>query len=484
MKKISSVKLNAFLNVLLTASNSIVALLTIPYISRVLTVEGNGAVSFAQSVSGWLGVFCTIGIPVYGMRECAKNRDSKEELSKIVYELLLIITFFTTLTSLVFLSLIFFLPSFRTDATLMIFFLIGMIFNSYGIEWFYRGIENYIFITSRAIFFKITTLILIFVFVNNENDYLVYGFILSVVVVLNNIINISQLRKYITFRGISNLEIRSHFRSIRMFAISEICITAYTNLDMVLLGLLSGNYEVGIYQLAVKCKTMLNAVAWALCSSVSSRVSYEYQRKNLARCKELWNKSFLFILLFVLSIFFYTLVYGDYVVIFLSSEKYMNSVLPLQISCIALIFLSLNHFLSYAVLVPVGKENVLMKSNIVGAILCLLFNLFFDSVWGAIGAACSITLGEMFVFAVNFKAANRTVAGAIKKKEVLKISVSIILSCMLLIPIHKYVVLSIFPTLLLSACLYFTLIFSLLIVLKSSITIGILSRLLRKDIHE
>lgn len=52
--------------------NLIVALITIPYVSRVLSVERLGNVSFAQSVSTWASALCLLGVNVYGMRECAR----------------------------------------------------------------------------------------------------------------------------------------------------------------------------------------------------------------------------------------------------------------------------------------------------------------------------------------------------------------------------------------------------------------------------
>lgn len=46
-----SVKINAILNVTLSASSMLVSVVTVPYVTRVLSVSGYGDVSFAQSIS-------------------------------------------------------------------------------------------------------------------------------------------------------------------------------------------------------------------------------------------------------------------------------------------------------------------------------------------------------------------------------------------------------------------------------------------------
>ena len=80
---IRSIKFNALMNTMLTASNMIVGVVTLPYITRVLSVRGYGDVSFAQSVSTWLSALCLVGINVYGVRECAKVRDDQNKLSAL-----------------------------------------------------------------------------------------------------------------------------------------------------------------------------------------------------------------------------------------------------------------------------------------------------------------------------------------------------------------------------------------------------------------
>ena len=69
-------------------SSFIFPLITFPYASRVLLPSGTGKVAFANSVITYFTMFAQLGIPTYGIRACAKSRDDKIQLSKIVHELL------------------------------------------------------------------------------------------------------------------------------------------------------------------------------------------------------------------------------------------------------------------------------------------------------------------------------------------------------------------------------------------------------------
>ena len=167
------------MNTILTASNMLIGLVTLPYVTRVLSVEGYGNVTFAQSLSNWLSAICLIGVPTYGIRECARVRDDPRALAKTVKELLTIITIFTTATLSVFAICIVTVPRLHALSSLMWIFLVSTLLLSYGVEWYFQATEQYEYITIRSVVFKIISLIAMLVFVRHEDDWLIYGAILA-----------------------------------------------------------------------------------------------------------------------------------------------------------------------------------------------------------------------------------------------------------------------------------------------------------------
>ena len=82
LRRNSSLKLNFIMNVILTMSSILFPLLTFPYVSRILLPVGTGKVAFATSFISYFTLFSQLGIPMYGIRACAKVRDSKIDLSR------------------------------------------------------------------------------------------------------------------------------------------------------------------------------------------------------------------------------------------------------------------------------------------------------------------------------------------------------------------------------------------------------------------
>lgn len=82
MVKIKSVKVNFIMNMILTASTFIFPLITLPYITRVLAVEGVGKVNIATSIAQYFSMVAMLGVPTYGIRACAQVRDDREKLTR------------------------------------------------------------------------------------------------------------------------------------------------------------------------------------------------------------------------------------------------------------------------------------------------------------------------------------------------------------------------------------------------------------------
>ena len=188
-----SVKFNAVMNTLLTASTFLVNIVAMPYVTRTLSVEGYGNVNFAQSLSGWFSALCLIGIPAYGARECARVRDDPKALARVVREMLAIITGFTVVVLGVFAACIMLVPRLSALAPLMWMFFVSTLLLSYGVEWYFQAVEEYEYITIRSVAFKLLSLIAILLFVRHSDDWLIYGAIVALAACGNNVFNITRL---------------------------------------------------------------------------------------------------------------------------------------------------------------------------------------------------------------------------------------------------------------------------------------------------
>ena len=174
MKK-KSIKLNFVMNIILTMSSFIFPLITFPYVSRVLLPVGTGKVSMATSVITYFSMFAQLGIPTYGIRACAKVRDNREKLSKVAQELLIINIIMSMISYMVLIILLFYVPKFRCEKELYVILSFNIILTSIGMEWLYKALEQYTYITVRSVIFKFIALIFMFFLVHKQTDYVIYG---------------------------------------------------------------------------------------------------------------------------------------------------------------------------------------------------------------------------------------------------------------------------------------------------------------------
>lgn len=243
--KIHSVKYNFIMNAILTVAGIIFPLITFPYISRVLLVEGSGKVAFATSVVTYFTMFASLGIPTYGVRACAIVRDNKEKLSKTVQELLIISGGTTLLTYIVFGISLFVIPEFAQERTLLLIVGLGIGLNTIGVQWLYNALEQYSYITTCSILFKVIGMILMFLLVKESSDYQIYGGVYVIASFGSYVLNFICLRKFVTFQKTGTYQFKQHLKHIMVFFAMSAGASIYLNLDVVMLRFLQSNEAVG-----------------------------------------------------------------------------------------------------------------------------------------------------------------------------------------------------------------------------------------------
>ena len=231
MQKNKSLTFNFIMNTILTMSSLIFPLITFPYVSRILSPEGTGKVSFTVSVVSYFALFSQLGIPTYGIRACAKVRDNRKELSKTVQELFIINIVMCICTYIAFTIVLYSVPRFKEESQLFWIISTTIIFNSIGMEWLYKALEKYTYITIRSVIFKLIALVAMFAVVHDKNDYILYGALYIFAASASSVFNFINVHKFVDIRPMKNYNVRRHFKAIFIFFSMSCATVIYTNLD-------------------------------------------------------------------------------------------------------------------------------------------------------------------------------------------------------------------------------------------------------------
>lgn len=415
------------MNTILTMSSFIFPLITFPYVSRVLLPAGTGKVSMATSVITYFSMFAQLGIPTYGIRACAKVRDDRNELSKVAQELLLINIIMSIISYVVLFVLLFSVPKFRCEKELYVVLSFSIILTAIGMEWLYKALEQYTYITVRSVIFKFIALIAMFFLIHKQTDYIVYGGITIFAASASNILNLINAHKYIYLKPIGNYNFRRHLKPVLVFFAMSCATVIYTNLDTVMLGFMATDTDVGYYNAAVKIKGILVSIVTSLGTVLLPRVSYYIQRGEVKEFRRITRKALNFVFLMAMPLLVYFIYFAKEGIIFLSGDDYVGSIVPMQVTMPTLLLIGITNILGIQILVPTGREKIVLYSEIVGAIVDIIINALLIPAYASTGAAIGTLIAEFAVFVVQYRALKNEVCDAFKQIHFIKIMIALVL---------------------------------------------------------
>lgn len=465
--KIHSVQFNFVMNAILTVSSFVFPMITFPYASRVLLVENYGKVTFATSVLTYFAMFAALGIPNYGIRACARVRDDKVKLSRTAQELMIINLITSAITYVAFFVSLIFVKRFQQDSTLLIINSVSILLNTLGVTWLYSALEQYSYITVRNIVCKIVSIILMFIFVHNPSDYVIYGAIAMVASGGSNLLNFLNLRKCIILKPLGNYHFKQHLKPIFIFFATSVAISVYTNLDTVMLGFMTDDIQTGLYGASVKVKNLLTGVVSSLGNVLLPRLSLYVSNQESDKFYETLSKVLNFLLLISLPLTIYFIFYSRTSILLFSGVEYEGATLPMQLLMPTVFLIAISGLTGNQMLVPLGRERVVMTSVICGALVDFGLNWLFIPKWGAAGAAAATLVTEFVVLVVQLfflRSLAWKVARGVRYRPIL---VSLFAAAVVGFLTYRFLhIPSYFWTLAVSAVLFFGTYFALLLLQK------------------
>lgn len=471
------------MNAVLTMSQFIFPLITFPYVSRVLLPAGTGKVSFATSLISYFSLFAQLGIPTYGIRACAKVRDNREELTRTAHELLAINIVMDVISYAALVLALLFVPRLREDRMLYVVVSATILLTSIGMEWLYKALEQYTYITVRSIIFKFVALVAMFLLIHDREDYVVYGGISILAGSASNIFNFINIHKYIDLKPVGNYNLRRHLKPVGVFFAMSCATTIYTHLDTVMLGFMAADEDVGYYNAAVRIKSILVSIVTSLGAVLLPRASYNVEHGLMDEFWRISKKAINFVVLVASPIMLYFILFAKEGIYFLSGTAYAGSIVPMQIIMPTLLFIGLTNILGIQILVPLGKEKKVLYSEIAGAAVNIVINAILIPGFASAGAAVGTLIAEFVVLLVQCAVLRHDVAGIFKSIHYAKLFPALGLATVFSLWV-KGLNAGNFITLLISAVLYFGVYGLFLLLAKEELVVEgfnqVIGKLLRK----
>ena len=394
-----SVKSNIILNGINTLTGIVFPIITFPYAARVLSPDGIGAVNFLNSIIGYIVLLTSLGIPMYAVKEIAKYRDDNRQRDKIAVEIIILSTLLCLSGYIAVWALAELVPQIHRQAALFYILSLTIIFTSIGVNWFYQGIEDFKFITIRAIIIRTLAAAALFIFIRSKADLLIYGMIVVGSTVGNNFINFIHLRKHIDWGVIKlrELKIGRHLKPAVQVFILNLIISLYIQLNSVMLGFMSGDEAVGYFTAGTKITHIALTIITSLGTVLLPRCSHLLQVGNHEGFTTIIRKSLNLTLALSLPMTAGLMLLAVPITMIFCGEEYVESISILYLNAPVVIFIALTNVMGIQVLYPMNKIRIVIMSVSGGAVFNMLLNLILIPPYGAVGAAISTLIAEFVV---------------------------------------------------------------------------------------
>lgn len=411
---------NSIYNIIYTIANILFPFVTSIYVSRILLPNGVGKVASAQNIASYFVTIAALGLPSYGVREFAKIRESSRKKNKLFTELFLLNIISTTLSVIVFFVLVLKNNGFNGEWGLYIACGLSIVFNYLNIDWMYKGLEEYGYITGRSLLIKGASLVALLLFVRTRQDYVMYALISSLATGGNYIFNIIYARKFVKLDW-KYIELKKHIKPVLLIASIIFLSTIYNKIDVTMLNMLATDESVGYYTYAQKTINMVLTMANAVTAALLPRLSYYYENDKEEFYK-LIDKGFQALCFLAFPLAVGMALVAPQAVSVLYGKAFLPATLTIRLMCPLILIKGFGDLFCYQLVYSTKSEKIILPAATVASLINIVTNTILIPILLQNGAVIAsvfselVTNGIQFIymknkvkFSINYKAFIRSI---------------------------------------------------------------------------
>lgn len=396
MQKVSAKK-NYIYNVAYQLVTVLTPIITTPYVSRVLTVEGIGRASFSTSLITYFVVFAALGFGLYAQREIAKSGDDIQEKSKIFWEVICC-RFLSVIVALGINVIFIGCNIYQNNTPLMIILCINIIATAFDIGFFYQGNEDFGKLASVNIITKLLMVASIFIFVKTSADLWVYVLINSTGLFLGYFVMWFFLKKYLVKIKIKEIRPLRHLKGTLHLFLPTIAITLYADLDKSLIGFLSDtSVQNGFYEQAEKISKIALTVITCLGVVMIPRNAKSYVEGNLENVRQNIYKSMHFVWVLAIPMCLGMIAVASNFIPWFLGDEFYGSIKILQVLSLLFLAIGFSNIVGIQYILPTLQDKKYTIGIFCGVIVNVCISVPLVYLWGAMGAAIATVIAEISV---------------------------------------------------------------------------------------
>ena len=370
--------------------------LTVFYSARVLQPEAYGKMAFVSSFTGYFIMLANLGMPIYAMRLCAEMKDDRKELSRVTNELWSIGVILSVLSLTVFLVMVVAIPGLREDRLLFFIYGSGVVFQLFGFEWLFKGLERFKFLAFCQMASKAVSFLCMLLFIRSGEQLPLYAMLSVAAAYGSNVICFFAVRKHVDL----SLRIRFnkiHLKPLFIFFLMSCAVSVYSSLDLTMMGFMKMGPDMGLYSVAARGKDVLTLLGGIVWMSILPRATQLWKEGKKDSFEALARKSLTVVAFIQFLVTLICFIFAREIVVIIGGEAYGEAAPAFRILLLSLIPIGISNILGGQVLIPAGGERYLLYAEITGALINFSTNLFIIPLFSIEGAAATTVISEIVV---------------------------------------------------------------------------------------
>ena len=390
-------------------SSYVFPLIALPYLSRVLSPEKFGLVSFAQYFAWYFIILTEYGFNLTATRSLAVSHDDPEAISRLFSAVMTAKLLLTAIGFVILLLATLVVPVLRRDPALFLISFLAVVGNMLFPLWLYQGLQKMEHIAIRDFVARLVSLAALFLLVHGDGDYLLAAAAQSGAFLLAGVSGLATVpwQFKVRYRRPQWAAVREQlatgwpvFVSLAMGAVGAITNTF-------ILGLRASGAENAYYGMALRVISAPRALVAPIATALFPHVSQKAATSE--------DHVIAFVRKYAVPIcapFFVgglVLVVGaPWMVPVVLGAKYGPAVIVLQLMAFSPFLLALGHVFSTCYMLPCGYDRIWVRIMILASVvnfLVLAPGLYF--LRGSVAAALAGSIAEGFSAAFYWRFYNR-----------------------------------------------------------------------------
>lgn len=393
-----SLRGNILSMVVLQLSNYVIPLLTFPYLTRILGVTNFGTYALAFAVTTYLVLVTDWGFPLTASAQIARAGSDREEISRI---------FWATIAAKAVLGLVMvagvlgaavMVPQLRAVGLVLLCASGMVVANVVTVGWCLQGLERLGKFASAAAIGRALTVPATFLLVHGSGDAWIAALIQSGGALIGGMLSILLLvqLRVIGAPNASPRQVITQLREAWPLFLSAISVNLYTTTNTVLLGVLHGPAQVGLFSGADRLRAAAQSAIAPISQAVyprASRLMHEDEAGAFLFARRLLWMQGLFTLAITLA-----LAFGASPLIWLLAGPGFEGAIPVLRVLSPIPFLvGLSNVFGVQLMLPLGMKRLFSHILLASAVIDLLLVVPLSWRYGAVGTASAALIAELVV---------------------------------------------------------------------------------------